>query len=348
MKRAFLALLACVVLLACLPLRAYAAINFDGYVDPTEWFDCPAAPLFPQPSLCGITYATVRTAPQPGQNRVLFGFNVFAPGAAPDSPVGAVFLLGAREIGRWQLGPGAAFDAVNYDLRGLAWFPQDSINGGFTFEIALGCKTEGALSALRDLSVQLFDALGVPSRPVPSPVVITEPVTTTKATITEKTTTTKAPTTTTTKAPTTEKPTTTKAAATQPVYTTAPPAYAPAPQTTTTRTAAAPQAAPTAGQAQPGTSRTETVWYTVVYTDAPDGMETTGNQVPWTYAPLLTEPSLAQTLPTLAMPAAQASRPASRSAPLLYAGGGLLVLLAAALVVLWLRAQRKPEEQEPS
>jgi len=356
-----LVFLACAALLFCLPLQASAAIVFDGLVNPGEWFDYPAAELFPGYSQCGITSATVRCAVQPGQSQVMFGFFVTAPDIAPDSPIGAVFLLGGREICRWQQVCGAVNSDVNYDIRGLAWFPSASLNGNCSFEIALGCKNEAALYGLRDLSVQLFDPNGNLSRVSSCPVATAEPVTTTKATTTEKTTTTKAPATekpTTTKAPTTEKPATTaKPATTLPLYTTAPPAYAAAQQATTVRAAtqaAAATAAPAftqqTQQTQPGTSRTETVWYTVVYTEAPGGTETAELPPLWTLDPFPPEESQAQTLPTLAMPAPQEARPASRSTPLLYAAAGLLALLAAALVVFWLRAQKKTEEQaeEPS
>ena len=343
-KRA-LSAFACAVLLLCLPLRAYA-IAFDGTVDPAEWFEYPAMELFREPSMCAVTNATVRFAVQPAQSRVIFGFTAVAPGMETGSPVGAAFLLGGREIGRWQHGLGGGFDADNYNLCGLAWFPADIANRGCTFEIELGCKTETALYALRDLSVKLFDPQGNPSRPVSCPVVTAEPVTTTKATTTEKTTT--------TKAPTTEKPTTTKATTTLPAYTTAPPAYAPVPQATANRASSATQApAPSTAvsQAPPGTSRTEIVWYTEVYTAAP-GITVDANGLPiWTYIP--GETSQAQALPTLANPAQQASQPASRNAPALYTASGLLAVLGVVLIVFWLRAQKKsanpePEAEEPT
>ena len=336
MKRVFYVAAACVVLLFCLPLHAFAAIDFDGSVYPMEWYDYPATELFQQPSLCGVTNATVRVAVQPAQSRVMFGFTAVAPGVTAESPVGAAFLLGGQELGRWQQGPGASFDAANYDLRGLANIPADSANNGCTFEIALGYKNDAALAALRNLSVQLFDPQGVPSRPAACPIVTAEPVTTTKATTTEKTTT--------TKAPTTEKPTTAKAATTLPVYTTAPPAYT---QAAASRAPAAPQvtAAPPAAvrQTQPGTSRTEVFYYTAVYTAAPSNTAAQLGTLT-AYAPQPAESSQAQALPTLAMPAAQASRSESLRTPLLYAAGGLLILLAATLAVFWLRAQKKPAE----
>jgi len=346
MKRANWVLLACAALLFCLPLRALAAINFDGQVEPGEWFDYPAMQIFSSSakdySQCGITSATVRFAVQPEKAQVMFGFTAVAPGIEAGSPVGAAFLLGTREIGRWQQGQGlngSCFDAANYDLRGLARIPPDSYNGGYSFEIALGYKNEAALSALRELTVQLFDPLGVPSRPAACSVTAPEPVTTT---------TTERPTTTTTTRTTTT--TTTKTATTLPVYTTAPPAYTPAPQASAPAQAANPTFAaadsPTTAQ-QAGTGRTETVWYTVVYTAAPDSTDAAGQPVPWTYDPLLTDSSQAQTLPTLAAPEPQEGQPASRSAPLLYAAIALLVLLAGVLIVFWLRAQKQPEEERP-
>ncbi|MCL2299672.1 MAG: hypothetical protein FWC27_05945, partial [Firmicutes bacterium] len=198
MKRAFRVFIACAALLLCLPSHAFA-INFDGYINPGEWFDYPAAELFPGDSMCGITSAMVRFSAQQGQ--VMFGFFVRAPDIAADSPVGAAFLLGGREIGRWQQGCGAANYDADYDLRGAAWLPSDGLNSYCNYEIVLGCKTEAALTALRELSVQLFDPQGVLSRASNCPVVTAEPVTATKAATTEKTTA--------TKAPTTEKTTTT-------------------------------------------------------------------------------------------------------------------------------------------
>ena len=355
MKRILLAFVSCAVLLAGLPLRALA-IDFDGNVLFPEWFDYPAAELFREPSLCGIASATVRFAMQPTQNRVMFGFTAVAPGVAENSPVGAAFLLGDREIGRWQQGLGTVFaDAESYDLQGLAYIREDAANGGFTFEIALGYKTEAALYALRDLAVRLFDPQGTPSRVVPCPIVTAEPVTTTRPSTTERTTTTKAPTTakptttkapttakpTTTKAPTTAKPTTTKAPTTAlPVYTAAPPAAPPAPQATT----AAPSATINKAQAtQPGTSRTEIFYYTAVYTDVPGapGMAAEG-QAPRTYEHTPAETSQPQSVPTLAMPAPQPAGTASSRTALLFCTVGALVLLAAALFVLWLRSGKNP------
>jgi len=336
-------------LLLCLPLRAFAAINFDGQVDPGEWFEYTAAPLFAVYSQCGITSATARFAVQPEKAQVVFGFTAVAPGVEADSPVGAAFLLGAREIGRWQQGQGlngSCADAANYDLLGKARIPPDSYNGGYTFEIVLGFKSEAALSALRELSVQLFDPQGVPSRPVACPVTVAEPVTTTKATTAEKTTTTKAPTTEKTTTTKTTTAATTKLTTTLPAYTpaqaSAQPTYTAAQQQAANQAPAA--AAPPTTQAQPGTSRTETVWYTVVYTDAPAGMEAAGQQTIWTCEPLLTDPPQAQALPTLAAPEPQAARQASRSAPLLYAAVALLALLAGVLIAFWLRAQKQPED----
>ncbi|MCL2494258.1 MAG: hypothetical protein FWE98_01205 [Oscillospiraceae bacterium] len=291
MKRKYWAVLFCIALLLGLHLRALA-IDFDGNVRPLKWYDYPAAELFAGgPSLCGVTAATVRHAVEPARSRVLFGFTAFAPDAQPESPIGVVFLLGSREIGSWQLGLDASFDAANYDLQGLAYFPESAANGAYTFEIALGYKTQEALAALRDLSLQLFDPQGSPSRVVPCPVVTAEPVTTTtttKAPTTEKTTTTKAPTTekpTTTKAPTTEKPTATTATTTAkptttlPIYTTA--TAAPTSRTTAAAanpapaapqaTTAAPVTTRTTQTTQPATTRTEVFYYTVVYTDAPAG-----------------------------------------------------------------------------
>ena len=333
-KRVLPALACVVLLLFCLPLRA-SAVVFDGKVDPAEWFEYPAAELFRDPSMCAITNATARFAVQPAQNRVIFGFTAVAPGMETGSPVGAAFLLGGREIGRWQHGLGESYDAADYDLRGMASFPAAIANSSCTFEVSLGCKSETALYALQDLTVRLFDPQGNPSRPVPCPVVTAEPVTTTKATTTEKTTV--------TKASTTEKTTTTKAATAPPVYTTAPQATA----NRTPITTQAPAPPPAIGQAQqppPGTSRTEIVWYTEVYTAAP-GVTVDANGLPiWTYMP--EESSQAQGLPTLANPAQQAARPASRSAPALYAASGLLAVLGAVLLVFWLRAQKKPAEPE--
>ena len=352
------------VLLFCLPVRAFA-ISFDGNVLKQEWAEYPAIEPFGAPSQCGITYAKVYTAVQPAQYRVVFGVSAIAPGAEAGSPVGAAFWLGGREIGRWQLGLGGDFDAANYDLQGLAYIPEIFANSAYTFEIALGYKNDAALTALRDLYLELIDPQGVSSRLFPCPIVAAEPTTTTKAATTEKTTTAKAPTTektTTTKAPTTEKTTTTKATTTPkattvpPVYTTAPPAYAPSPQAgaaSSTHTSTATQAggaAPTSPAQQPsGTSRTEVVWYTEIYTgapaDAPVGADE-GQQTLWPYEAWPAEASQAQSLPTLAMPASQASRPAAANPPLLYAAVVLLVLLAAAMIFLWFRAQKKTETAE--
>lgn len=355
MKRMLQVFLACLfLLLFCLSLQA-SALEFDGDVNLFEWYDYPPVELFQTYSQCGITNASVRFALQPAQNRVLFGFTASAPGVEEGSPVGAAFWLGGQELGRWQLGIGGAFDAVNYDLLGLACIPADTFSSSYTFEIALGYKTEAALAALRDLAVQLFDPQGNPSRVVPCPVVTAEPVTTTKATTTERTTTTKAPSTekpTTTKATTTAKPTTTKATTTLPVYTTAPPAYIPPTQAPANGAPAAPRAttpppASTTRTAQP-TSRTEVFYYTVLYTED-SGMDATEPQTLWTYPPqFTTEPSQAQTLPTLALPASQQTKPVSRGGPLLYAAVGVLTLLGAALFILWLRAQKKPPAGPPA
>ncbi|MDR2686983.1 MAG: hypothetical protein LBB75_04465 [Oscillospiraceae bacterium] len=389
MKRKVWMAAMCAALLFCLPLQALAAIVFDGNVLPREWQDYPPAKeLHWDPGWCGITYAAIRFAVQPAQSRVMFGFTAVAPGIEADSPIGAAFLVSGREIARWQQGLDASFDSENYDLLGLACIQEDSSNSGFTFEIALGYKTQAALSALEGLSVRLFGPQGVLSQEVPCPVAAAEPVTTTKAPTTERTTTTKAPTTekptttkapttekpTTTKAPTTEKPTTTKAPATEkptttkaettakpttapPVYTTAPPAYIPAPQTATVRipvapqaTAAAPASTQKAQATQPGTSRTEVFYYTVVYTDAPGapGQIVTERETLWTYEPPPAEASQPQSVPTLALPATQPSRAASPNASLLLGAGGVLALLAAVLVVLWARAQKKPAETSPT
>ncbi|MCL1951722.1 MAG: hypothetical protein FWF60_02720 [Oscillospiraceae bacterium] len=350
MKRAPLVLAACAALLLCLPLYAFAAIHFDGKVENGEWFDYPLKPLFSSAndSQCGIDSATARFAVQPEYNRVLFGFTAAAPGVSADSPVGVSFLLRAREIGRWQQisGVGDGLDDANYSLDGKAHVQLDSANGGCTFEIALGYKSEAALAALQELDVQLFDPQGTPSRQVECRIVTAEPAATTKATTTEKTTTTKAPTTektTTTKAPTTEKTTTSKEPTTAKLTTTLP-VYTTAPQATTSRAPAAPQATAAASaatqQTQPGTSLTEVIWYTEIYTAPPVGADTAGQQTLWTYAPPPTQPSQEEALPTLALPAPEASRPSSRGAPLLYAVIGLLVLLAAVLIALWFRAQR--------
>jgi len=82
----------------------------------------------------------------------------------------------------------------------------------------------------------------------------------------------------------------------------------------------------------------------VVYTNAPDSMDAAEQQSIWNYAPLLTDPSQAQTLPILSLPAPQEARPASRSTPLLYAAIGVLVFLAGVLIAFWLRTQKQPEE----
>jgi len=340
MKRAFLVFMSFVVLLIGLPLRALA-IDFDGNVLLSEWFDYPPAELFREPSLCGIAGATVRFAVQPAQNRVMFGFTATAPGVAEDSPVGAAFLLGDREIGRWQHGEGTLFvETESYALQGLAYIREDAANGWFTFELALGCKTEAALYALQDLNLRLFDPKGTPSRVVPCPIVTAEPVTTTKPTTTERTTT--------TKAPTTEKPTTTKAPTTAklttalPVYTTAPPAYVNAPQATT----ATPVPTQKAQMTQPSTSRTEIFYYTAVYTDAP-GTAAEGLTL-WAGETLPAVTSQPQSVPTLAMPAPQPARTAASRKALLFCTVGVLVLLAAALFVLWLRSGKTPTQAPAS
>ena len=398
MKREIRVLFVCVILLLCLPVQAFAAINFDGNVLPSEWFEYPVKRLTWDESWCGITNATIQVAVQAAQSRVMFGFTAVASGVDADSAIGAAFLVNGREIGSWQQDAGASFDSVNYDLRGLCHIPENAIDGSYyTFEIALGYKTEAALSALEGLSVRLFGPDGVPSQEVPCPVVIAEPVTTTKAPTTEKTTTTKAPTTekttttkapttektTTTKAPTTEKTTTTKAPTTEkpttttrpttvpPTYTTAPPpvyttarevfSYTPVPMTTAYRAPAAPKAATTAQvTTQPGTSRTEVFYYTVMYTDAPTAVAAysgapgaaaaTEHQTLWTYEPLYesmpAEASQPQSVPTLALPAPQPTRAASPSAALLFSAVGVLVLLAAGLIVFWARTQKRPEDPD--
>jgi len=162
MKRFIRVLSLCIVLLLCLPLQALAAIVFDGNVQPAEWFDYPAqAKTFGGPDWFGITDVAVRFAVQPAQNRVIFGFTAAAPGIAADSSVGAAFFLGDREIARWQRQQGVDtntnYDNGNYDLRGLAYIPEGSANGGFTFEISLVYKSDDALRALRNLGVKLFD-----------------------------------------------------------------------------------------------------------------------------------------------------------------------------------------------
>ena len=396
MKRAILSLACAAILLFCLPMQAFTAIDFDGNVH-HDWFDYPAQELSPD-SECGITNATVRVAVLPKEGRVMFGFTAVAPGIAPDSPVGAAFLLDGQEIACWRHGAGGSSDDndMYFNVEGKAYIPETAGNDYYTFEIRFRYG-EAALAALENLYIKLYgpDPEAKPSRQLPCPIVTAEPVTTTKAPTTEKTTTTKAPAAekvTTTKAPTTEKPTTTKAPTTEkpttttttkepttekpattekptttlPVYTTKQEIFSYTPQTATARATAAPKAAATAPAqtaqtTQPGTSRTEVFYYTVVYTDPPSPPSQPGLpgapdiagidlEALWTYAPPSTQPEPAQpeSLPTLAMPALQPSRAASPSTALLFSAGGLLALLAAGLVAFWVRAQKKPTEEPPS
>jgi len=345
MKRLLLSFACAALLLLCLPLYAFAIV-FDGNVN-AEWSTYPLKELSPNRE-CGISIATVRVAVQPSQKRVMFGFTASADGVEPTSPIGAAFLLGGQVIAHWQHGlpdPIARFVAPNSgygNFDGKAYFLPNSLDGSYTFEIALGYENEAALAALKDLSVVLYgpDPQSPPSWAIPYPIVTATPVTTTKAPTTERTTT--------TRATTTAKPTTAP-----PVYTTAPPAKTSA-QLTTARASAAPQAAaPAATQkAQPGTSRTEVFYYTVVYTDTPDvpippdapDLAAIDLENLWTSAFPPSEASQPQSVPTLAMPAPQPSRAASPSAALLFSAGGVLVLLAAVLILFWLRAQKKPSE----
>ena len=395
MKRVVLVLLACVILLLCLPLQALAAIVFDGNVNTSEWRDYDDSMLSWAPLHGCITNATLRYALQTGQMQVVFGFTAISQDIEPEARFGAVFYVNGNEIARWQNGDEDVKDDM-YPYKGRAYIPPNAGNTYCTYEIALGYTSDAALAALRGLSVALIDPQGIASEQVPYPIVIAEPVTTTKAPTTEKTTTTKAPTTektTTTKAPTTEKTTTTKAPTTEkttttkepttektttttrpttfpPTYTTAPPVYTTArevfsytPAPLTTRAPVVPKAATTAQVAtqaapatQPATSRTEVIYYTVVYTDTPNtpiapsqpgapDVAAFGLENLWTTAPLPTEASQPQSVPTLALPAPQPTRTASPSAALLFSAGGVLVLLAAGLIVLWLHTQKKPTEE---
>ena len=335
-----------VLLLLCMPLRALA-IDLDGNVAPMEWYDIPPTELFREASLCGIASATARYVLQPAKSRVILGFTVIAPGVAPESPVGAAFFLAEQEIARWQQGLEPSVDTANYELFGLSYLQPNSGNGGHTYEIVLGYKSEAALAALSSLSVQLFDPQGNPSRLVSCPVAAPEPVTTTtKPPTTEKTTTTKLTTTkaTTAKATTTDKPTTTL-----PVYTKATLSQASAPPADNKTGAVPPQTTP-ANQpqmTQPGTSRTEIIYYTQVYTNPPATLAT---EQPLFQAgtPGAAEATLPQSLPTLAMPETQPSRPAAPNAAMLFSSGGVLAVLGTALGVHWLRLRKKPIEQPPT
>lgn len=329
----------CAALVFYLPLRA-RAVEFDGNVLDLEWYGCARTNLFGDTSLNGITQATARHEHQDAHSRVMFGFTATGQGIIPGSPVGAAFRLGGRDLGSWQEGPGPALlDPSNYDLQGLAFFcvNADNPNENYcTFEIALGCKSEAALAALEALELRLFDAQGVPSRWVAYPIVTAAPVITAKPTTTEKTTT--------TKATATEKATTTKTTTATPVYTSAPAVYTQAQQ----QAAAAPPV--TIQQTQPGTSRTETIYYTMIYTEPP--VQTAAAHPTLWYEPATAAPPCEATLPTLAVPAPQESRPVTRpdtrGTPLLFAGAGGLALLSGALFLHWLRMQRKLRPGPPA
>jgi len=399
MKRSVRVFAVCVVLLFCLPLQALAAIDFDGNVNTSEWRDYDDSMLSWAPLHGCVTNATLRYALQAGQMQVVFGFTAISQDIEPEARFGAVFYVNGSEIARWQNGDEDVKDNI-YPYKGRAYIPPNAGNSYCTYEIALGYTNDAALAALRGLSVALIDPQGIASEQVPYPIVIAEPVTTTKAPTTERTTTTKAPTTektTTTKAPTTEKPTTTKAPTTEkttttkepttekptttktpatepattakptttlPVYTTAREvfSYTPTPLTTAYRAPAAQQAATAARAAtyppatQPGTSRTEVFYYTVLYTEAsntpvepslPGAPDMAGFALEnlWTYAPPPAEASQPQSVPTLALPAPQPTRTASPSAALLFSVGGALALLAAGLIAFWLHTQKKPAEE---
>lgn len=332
------------------PLRVLAAIDLDGRVSNAEWYDHPITELFRSDaaSLCSITQATLRHEIQTAQSRVVFAFTALAPSVSDSSPIGAAFFVNGQEIGRWQLGAGTSNLSADYDLRGYAYIPADSANSGYSFEIALGYKTESGLAALQTLSVLLFDPQGVSSKAAAYPILPAVAPTTTTTTTTAKTTTTKAPATeksTTTKATaaktTTAKTTAaTKSSAAVPVYTTAPPAAQPE-RTTQPTYAAAPDARTAAG-----TSKTSVIWYTQVYTNPATGSSGTAPQTLWTYAAEPTEASQEEALPTLAMAESQASQPVPRQRTLLFAAGGILILLAAVLVIFWLRAQKASKAAE--
>jgi len=98
-----------------------------------------------------------------------------APDVAADSPVGVVLHAGGQEIIRWQNEVGAVFDEAKYSVRGAAWIPPDSANGGYTYEVEVVCYSYSAWISLRDLSVQLIDSAGNPSRLVASSIAVPEP-----------------------------------------------------------------------------------------------------------------------------------------------------------------------------
>lgn len=174
MKR-ILSVVLVAVLLAGMGMVGVNAITLDGIVGAVEWFDFPPIDLFPGPSQCSITSAVMRCEVLPATCTINFGFSATAPDVAADSPVGVVFHAGGQEIIRWQNGIGAVCDEAKYRVRGASSILPDSANGGYTFEIEVVCYSYSAWIALRDLSVQLIDSAGNPSRLVASPIVVPEP-----------------------------------------------------------------------------------------------------------------------------------------------------------------------------
>jgi len=351
-KRFIFALLALIGM--CLNMLMFPAAGLSGFVGGARWNDVPRTPIIvsTQGSLNSIHRAYVAIILNPAQTLATLGFMVHAD-VEPCAPVGAVLLLGNREIGRWQQGDGAVYDQADYSLRGAAWFPTATSASYYHIVLELGSRHSAAFDALAQLHVRLICPQGSPSLPVSFPIVTEQPAQPPMPeppAAPQTTTTTRAPTTTTTAPPLTfpQQPTTTT---TRFVPPTLPPVVttAPVPQPT-----------------QPDQFFTVTAWHTVIIENTT--VPTTPCQQPdmqLTFAQqqsVLCPPSIdlppgeiiicpeialapeqsSELLPIILAPAV----PVTQNNTWLFAAGGGLLLLAVVLVIYWAKTHKTAPKED--
>ncbi|MDR3314002.1 MAG: hypothetical protein LBS96_06050 [Oscillospiraceae bacterium] len=364
-KRIYAALCVALIMVAVCGLvspTARAAFVMDGVIGGLEWLDTPSYALVHPggDGFNGIDNAGLRYILMPETQSVGLACLGQAPGAQDDGALGIVFYVDGREIAACRQGRGATYESENYFCEGIINILKRgdgtyNVEGDFTIELRIGCKSQAAFTALERLVVRLLDPNGEPSKDVSCPLRVPEPETTTVHTTTTREITTKAPTTektTTTKTTTTKitttKTTTTKATTTMAVTTqtaaggasvvgttvpSAPSAGAEtAPATPPPQSVAAPQAAPAAGSgnAQAGRPLASPAL------PVEEALPGRPNETLWDY-PSYTLPATAALQAAAAQGASQTAQSSPRRTAL-FACGGVSLFAAAGMLLLWLRA----------
>ncbi|MDR1927727.1 MAG: hypothetical protein LBQ33_03705 [Oscillospiraceae bacterium] len=329
------------------PVHA-ASPSADGNVQALEWYGIAVSTLIDpaDESYCGITFTHIRHLLDQQNQCVTFALTGQAPGIAEGTQLGFLLKLAGREIAAYRQGEGASYETAQYYAEG-GIFIAGSVEGDYSLELMLGCKTAQALDALDSLVIQLLDPAGDPSKEFPYPITPPEPETTTVKTTTTKVTTTK--TTTSPKAPTLQTGSSTKSSAAQttgaksttgarssavPTLPATLPAALPAAQLT-------PDTTSTTQQKNSGQSSAAKTQSTVVRRQ-PAALPTPESTIPhgtlWTYPTYFVTEALAENLPEAAEVGieAQTAQSAPRS-PALFAVAGLLTALSGVLVFAWLR-----------